>query len=122
MSVVTDYAEELAEGLSELPGFRLYRDAASIDSPPAVYVGPPLLTWDGFDSDPTTATFTVYIVVPASDRAQEQLQDVLPAVATAVDRVPDAVVKSARPGIWKAGSADLPTYEMSVHVSLGGHP
>lgn len=115
--LVAERAAAVRDAVASVAWLRVFDDPAAVSSPPAAYVGPPQLRW-GAMCAPTDAEFTVYLVMAASERAQERLLDLLPVVATAIDGVVDAVVTSARPGVFAVGGADLPAYEVSVSVAL----
>lgn len=112
-------AETLLTALRGVAGVRVYDDSGANVDPDAVVLGPPTLEWAGVCPGPTSARWTVYVVVKASDRALQRLWDLVPAVADAVDAVPDAAVIRADPGVFSAGGVDLPCYQIQVDVSLG---
>jgi hypothetical protein len=104
----------LESALKAVPNIRVYTSPGAVVDPPGVLVGPPALTWEAFSSDPTQATFVVYAITRADDRALERLWDLVPLVAAAVDTVPDAATTQANPSAFN----DLPCYEITVEVSL----
>ena len=114
MSAVAEAAGALLEALQGVAGARVYSDPGATLDPPALLLGPPSLTWETVCSDPTSARFIVYVVVKVSERAMEQLWELVPEVAQAIDATTDATVRQADPGTWK----DLPAYEIQVEVSL----
>lgn len=119
MSAVAETSQALAAALRTVPKLRVYTDPGAVIDPPGVLVGPPRLTWGGYVGDPTDALFVVTLAVPADDRALERLWDLVPQVAEAIDTVPDAVVRSAEPGMWTTGNGtDLPCYLINVECSL----
>lgn len=118
MSTVTEAAEALEAALTTVEGLRTYRDPGANVAPPAVVLGPPLLRWEGFRAGPTSATFTVFLVTAADDRALERLWQWVPVVAEALDEVTDAATSTATPGTFPAGGADLPCYQLQAEVSL----
>ncbi|MEU0467210.1 hypothetical protein ABZ215_24685 [Amycolatopsis sp. NPDC006131] len=87
-------------------------------APPAVLLGAPQLTWGTYGPAPTTATFPVFLIVDLDSRALERLWQLVGPVTAAIDTVPDAVVQSADPGMYPTGSQNLPSYSLSVEVSL----
>jgi len=120
MSGVTTAADELEAAVGRVEGVRLYRDpAGAVASPPAVMVGPPRLTWESVCSEPTEATFVVYVLAAMNERAVAQLWELVPAVAAAIDEhVRAASVIEANPGVFNAGGRELPSYEITVEVAL----
>jgi hypothetical protein len=116
--VVGAAAEALAEALRTVEGLRVHTDPGALLDPPAAVVGPPALAWEGYDAAPTSARFVVVVVVAMDERALPRLWDLVPLVAAAVDTVPDAVLRTADPGVWSANGADLPSYELLIEVAL----
>ena len=116
---VSEYGEQLRAAVRTVEGVRVYEDPSATVRPPAAVVGPPRLQWEAGCLGPTSATFIVIIMVALDKRAVEQLLDLVPKVADAIDeQVIDAAVISADPAIFNAGGTDLPSYELTVEVSL----
>lgn len=113
---VADAAASLILALRGVDGVRIYDDPAATIDPPGIVLAPPTLTWDGYRTEPTDATFVVAVVVRPDARAMERLWDLVPLVAAAVDGVPDAAVRRAEPGTWTAN--DLPAYLIEIEVAL----
>lgn len=111
-------AAELRAAADAVDGVRTYKDPAAPVTPPAVIVGPPQLRWEAMSPAPSSATFIVYLMVPMDARALDNLLGLVPLVTAALDALPDAAVTSANPGVFNAGGADLPSYEITVEVSL----
>lgn len=84
--------------------------------PPAAVVGPPLLNWESYSAEPTSARYLVYLIVGADERAIDRLLDLMPLVTEAIESVPDASVTLATPTVWPAG--ELPCYELTVEATL----
>lgn len=118
MSAVGDAAASLLAAVKTVPNTRQYRDPGAAVDPPGIVLGPPALAWEGMCSGPTSATFLVYVVVAADERYLEQLWELVPLVADALDSVPDATVTGAVPGAYQSGGSELPCYEITVEVSL----
>lgn len=119
MSVVDDAFERLYEALGTVAGLRVGRGVGVRLDPPAVSVSPPQLTWDGYGSDPTSASFVVPVVVRQDERALLELMKWWPPVVAALHEVENAVVRRADPGMWPAGSGvELPAYLITVDVGL----
>lgn len=118
MSNVKEAADALSFALAAVPGVRVYTDLGAPVDPPGIVLGPPALTWEGPCSEPTTARFIAYVVVAADDRALPALWDLAPAVAEAVDAVPDAVVLRADPANFSSGGHDMPAYMIEIEVSI----
>jgi len=78
------------------------------------------VTWEGYCPEPTEAAFIVWAVVDADDRALPRLWDLVAVVSDALDEVKDAAVRRAHPATYPSGSTELPAYQITVEVSLGG--
>lgn len=110
MSVLSDATRALAAAVSAVPTVRGYAELSPDADPPAVVVGPPRLTFEGFGNDPSAVEFIAYLVVPRDDRAIERLYDLLPQVVAAINSTDDFTVTSAEPG----GFNELPAYELTI--------
>ncbi|NIH81691.1 hypothetical protein [Amycolatopsis viridis] len=117
MRTVSEAAQQIETALKTVDKLRVYPLGDDID-PPGLLIGAPQLTWDGYGSAPTTATFPVFLIVAMDERALELLWQLVTPVTAALDTVQDAVVQSADPGTFPAGSQNLPCYSFSVEVSL----
>lgn len=117
--MITDTIDVLSAALRGVSKLRVYDDPGAAVDPPAAVLGPPTLSWDGYDPDPSAAFFSLALVAPADDRALTTLLGFLPLVVAAVDTVTDAVVTTATPGsLPVGGNAELPAYLLSIEVSL----
>ena len=100
---------------------KAYRLGENI-TPPAFVLGPPSLLFEGYCADPlqpSSATFTVWVVVDANEWSMERLWDLVPLAATAVESVQDAGVERADPATYPVGGdLDLPAYTLTVPVTL----
>lgn len=109
--------DQVLAALRAVEGLRVHADPGEVVDPPAAVLLPPAFTWDGYLSDPTGATVTLALCAPSNDRALRSLLGFLPLVVAAVDDVPDAVVRSAAPGVLAAeAGADLPAYLIEIEV------
>jgi hypothetical protein len=117
MNDVAEASAALAAACNRVDGLREYTLGASID-PPAFVVGPPALTWESPSVDPTSARFLVYVMVPADERALPRLWGFVEQIVAVIDAVTNAVVVRADPGRFAAGITDLPSYEITVEMSL----
>jgi hypothetical protein len=89
----------------------------AVDSPPALVVPPPTLSYDVYSPEPTGASFKVALVVAQDERAAERLFALLPAVVQAIyDSEDAAVAADVEPGSW--GSPPLPCYLLTIEVSV----
>lgn len=113
-------ADALAAAIATVPGVRVYTDPAAVVDPPGAVVGPPALRWEALATDPTSATFVVYVAVAVDSRALSRLWDLVPQVVAAIEasRDVDATIDHADPGTWLSGGAELPCYEVTVEVAL----
>lgn len=91
---------------------------AEVTTGPVVVVGNPTLTWDSFGNGPDSASFPVFVVLDASDRATERLWSLVPIVATTIGEASNGVVTRAEPGVFNAGTSQLPCYQLSVDYPL----
>jgi hypothetical protein len=111
-------AEAIAEALNA-KDIRNYVDPSVAMSPPAVLIGAPTLNFQAYCREPSSATYTLYLVVPLGAKPMEQLWDLVPKVTEALDEMPDAAVTTARPGgVFNNAGTDLPCYEIPTEVSL----
>lgn len=119
-SRITAAYQDLAAALAEVSEVakRVSADVGSeLPVLPAVVIGPPSLTFDGYGTA-TDATFLVYVVVAANAQALPKLWDLVPPAYEAIEANSDGVVRRADPGVWTAGTADLPCYEIAVEYPL----
>lgn len=109
--------DEIEQAVS---GIKVARKPGSMPTLPAVYVPPPSLTWDGYVQDPTEAIFEIVLAVAADEKAIDRLFRHLGPLTAAIDAADsvDATVKSAEPGVWRAGGVELPCYFVRVEVSI----
>ena len=118
MTTPKEARDALNTALTGLDGIRNYTNLGATVDPPATIVSLPRLAWQATCSEPTSATFLVYLIVALNDRAVDRLQDMLPAVVEAIESYPDAVVTTATPLASPFGGPDLPAYEFTVEVAL----
>lgn len=119
VNTVGDAADLISAALSEIDGVRHYRLRGGAVSPPATILAPPTLTWGAFGSDPTDASWVVAVVVADTERADEQLWALLPAVHVALDGLNGRIsVGTARPDSYPSGGTNLPAYVFDLAVSL----
>ncbi|MCF7548903.1 hypothetical protein [Pseudonocardia sp. WMMC193] len=118
MSTVAEAAVLIRDALKVISTLRIYTDTAQPADPPAVIIGPPNLRWEAACSDPSHATFPLYLVLPWRDRVMEQMWDLVPEVAAAVEAVRGVVVTGANPGIYSSPSGELPSYTVTCQVAL----
>ncbi|PXY17350.1 hypothetical protein [Prauserella flavalba] len=117
--LVAEHAEELRAAVRTVDGVRVYEDPSATIRPPGVFVAPPRLRWESGCPEPTSATFVVVVMVAMDKRSVERLLELVPRVAEAIDSLlPDAAVSTADPGLFNSGGSDLPSYEITVEVSL----
>lgn len=125
-NVVEVAAAELAQAIRAKLGqvFLVTTDPGGMTNPPAVVVGPPLLTWEAFgslrgNSPPTSATFTVFVVEQMDEYAVSNLwSHALQVTQVIEDDVLSAVVTTAAPGLFAANGQELPCYSITVEMSL----
>ena len=116
---IRSIADALADLLTEIEGLRVERRPGAAPAPPALYVPPATMSWDGYAAAPTEASFELVLAVAADERAVETLYDLLPQVTETIDgSTVDAVVKSAEPGVWRVGAVELPAYFITVEAAI----
>lgn len=114
---VSEARTDLESALSTVPGTRAFGPGDVVD-PPGYTVSAPTLAFQSACDYPTDAEFTVFVFVPFSERAIEQLLELSIAAAAAIDAKTDAVVLEATPGVFRAGTTEIPTYELVVSYAL----
>lgn len=118
MSAFTEALDGVTAALAAIEGVSFHKDAHRSVRPPAVALGPPTFTFEGYTSAPVSARVVVALVVAADERAQARLLSLLPAVTEAVHDHTDAVVLTATPGSWTTGGSDLPAYLIEIEAPL----
>lgn len=118
MSVIADAVAALEAAAKTVAGVEASTDLGANLNPPTVMIGPPQLTWDGYQVEPTEATFSVFVIVEFGEYAIEKLYKLVPQVAAALDANTDGSVISAAPAVFQSGGHDYPAYEISVEVPL----
>lgn len=108
---------DLETALKELSvlGVRLGPFGPALD-PPAVTVGPPSITWDGYSPEPRSAEFTVFLVSAFDDRVVERLIDLVEPTIEAIESVPNFVAGEVVPTNYVPQS--LPCYSITASCSL----
>lgn len=117
---IASTADELTAALRTVvaPGFEVYPDIGPAVSPPGAVLGAPTLQWETPGVEPTSARWSVFLIVPAGDRASRELWDLIPPVTAALDQVADVAVMTASPSSYPTSGGDLPAYEIQIEVSL----
>lgn len=116
-SEATRHLADVVEGANL--DLRVLSGLGRVVIPPAVVVGPPLLTWEGVCEGPTSARWSVYVVTSMTEFATDQLLALVPVVGQAIERESRAVVNTATPGIYPAAqSGELPAYVLDVEMEL----
>lgn len=118
MSATWQVRALLLAALGQVDGLRAYETLSESLEPPAVLVSAPRLTWALGQSEPTEATYSVVVVVPADERALQRLDVLVPQVAAAIDGTDIGVVRTAEPGTWDVGGISLPCYFVETEVAL----
>lgn len=113
----TEIVDALGEALQPTQ-LRVIRDLAAAVDRHDVVVGPPTFLFETLCSpfEPSSVTYTVYLIEAADPRAVERLLDVLPDLLEAVDSL--GTVRECRPGAYPAGSSDLPCYMITAETTL----
>lgn len=115
MSNVVDTWNAIAQALKDVAGLRVYQDETSDISPPGAFIGPPQLEWGAPCPTPTLARFQILLMEKVDARTAERLQNMVVAVAEAIESVPDAVISAPASPINEAG---LPGYVITVEVGV----
>jgi len=120
MTTTPQARQALNDALSTVEDLTILTQYGEVTSNfPAAYVAPPTLDFIAFNSRPTSATFSIYVMVASNDYVAENLDDVLESVIDAVwNQVEDAAVDRAVPGIWQMGAAEQPAYVLNCEVPL----
>lgn len=112
---------DLYAALAGVPDLVPYKDLGATIDPPGLVVGPPRLAWTMLTTQPTEATFAVFVIGALGEDAIEDLYAYVQPVADAItDNYPEgrATVQSADPTVYPSGGSDLPALEFSVDVAL----
>lgn len=119
MNAISEAATAIRVALKTVPKLRVYDRAAPVVDPPGAFVGPASLQWESQGCvEPTGATFPVFLIVAADERAIDRLHDLVLVAAAAIDAVDTAVVTAATPTVYDAGTSGLPAYLLTVEMSL----
>jgi hypothetical protein len=117
-TAVRDARNDLNAALRTVPDLRVHDSPSGLDSPPAAFLTLPVLVWESSSPLPTDAHFGVIVCVSFDDRGVELLETLVPAVVAAIESVDDAVVTSAVPNKFDAGTQEMLCYQIQVEVSL----
>jgi len=118
MSAIADAVAMLDAAAKTVPGVEVSTDLGAALNPPTVMISPPQLSWDGYNVEPTEATFLVFVIVAFDDYAIEKLYQLVPQVAAALDANTDGSVRTAAPAVFQSGGHDYPAYEITCEVPL----
>jgi uracil phosphoribosyltransferase len=119
VSSIADAAKEIRAAIKLVPKVTVVTDPQAAIVPPAAILAPPTLSWDGYQVEPTSATFRVIVAASKGSSTIEELWELVPAVAAAIDEhLHGASVRSANPTVWTSAQNDYPAYEITVEVSL----
>lgn len=118
MSAIKEKVDELEAALRGVEGSRYYGEPGATIDRLGVVMTSPELRWDHFCEGPNAATFLIYVVTAADERALEDLWELVPRVALALDGVENAAVTRAAPGTFYTGGSELPSYEITCEVDL----
>lgn len=118
MNAIADAVAALVAAAKTVAGVEASTDLGAELNPPTVMIGPPQLSWDGYNIAPTQATFSVFVIVDFDEYAIEKLYKLVPQVAAALDANTDGSVISASPAVFQSGGHDMPAYEITCEVPL----
>jgi hypothetical protein len=124
MSALSDAYNALQAELATLLGstkLRVESDLSAAVSAGDVVFGPPGFLWEGQcnPDEPTSITYSVYLVENVGERAVERLLDNLPALLVAVGDLGDeTTVTACTPGAFPSGTSDLPCYQINAETTL----
>lgn len=107
----------IKDALSTITGLTVYTETDASPNPPAVYIGPPQLTWTVYNrARPDQMSFPLYLVVASDGYAVAALEPLLDAISDALASMTDAVLTQAVPSSWPAGGANLPAYLLTLEA------
>lgn len=115
-----DAVQDIATALRNIDGLRVETELGASLDPPAVGFGPAEFEWRLMSHEPTECTLAIGLVVSSTKgpRVYTDMLEWLPRVAVAIDELPNAEVRRARPGTWPSGGVDLPAYLFEIEVAL----
>lgn len=111
---------ELAVELADTK-LRVEPDLSASVSAGDVVFGPPGFLWEGQcnPDEPTSITYSVYLIEDVGERAVERLLDRLPDLLVAVGKLGDeSTVTACTPGAFPSGTSDLPCYQINIETTL----
>jgi hypothetical protein len=114
-------AQAILDALSAVDGLTVVTAdrASSLATFPAVVVALPELGWSTYNTSlPTTATYSLHVVVRSDGFSLPPLESAVSEVVAALWAVTDVVVTAATPGQFIAGSVQLPAYLLTCEASL----
>ena len=115
---VDDTRAALQAALQGVSGLSVYASPGVEVLPPAAVLTAPTLTWETYSEVPTRMSQPVMLVAAADEQAIDTLLDLIPAVRAAVASVTACGPGPADPGVFPAGSTELPADRINVDVAL----
>lgn len=105
----------LKTALQTVDGIQVYEDAGASIQPPAAVIALPDLSWQTYNrAQPTSTSFSVFLVVKAGSDYALRLLTLVDAVSDALFTQTDAVITGASPGSYQTSSTELPCYVVTV--------
>ena len=114
---ILDTSNAIAAALRTVGGLSVYTEPDASPNVPAVYVGPPELSWTVYNSArPDQLTFRLYLVVASAGYSVANLEPLLDAISDALASQTDSALTQAVPASWPAGGANLPAYLLTLEA------
>lgn len=116
-STIQNRVAELRDALSTIVGLSIYTEPDKNPNVPALYIGPPQLTWSVYNrARPDQMSFSLWLVVAANGYSVAVLEPLLDAISDALASQPDAVLMQAVPSSWPAGGSNIPAYLLTLEA------
>jgi hypothetical protein len=114
---IVDTSNAIADALRTVEGLSVYTELDANPNLPAVFVGPPELTWTAYNSARADQlVFRLYLVVASNGYAVAALEPLLDAISDALASQTDSALTQAVPSNWPAGTANLPAYLLTLEA------
>lgn len=114
---ILDTTNAIAAALRTIGGLSVYTEMDASPNVPAVYIGPPELSWTVYNSArPDQLTFRLYLVVASNGYSVAALEPLLDQISDALASQTDSALTQAVPSNWPASSANIPAYLLTLEA------